>query len=129
MEGYHTIILGSDGLWARVHRGGGGHRLGQPEHLLQLPGQHVPAFQTASGRTQIGRQNFMSADDFENRLVTLRNVNYERDHARVADCRVTGIYRYPKGIVVNTNATDINFLADQVVIATGIGPKRSPPGY
>lgn len=127
VQGWDTVVLGSDGLWARVQQGiGAGHQMGQPPHLLHLPGQPVPAFQTADGAAQGGPQGFMTAGNFQATVAQLAGANAQRDGALLQGWRATRIERHQDLIRVTTNQPN-DLLADQVVIASGIGPQREPP--
>lgn len=121
-----TLVIGDDGLWAGVKRGvASGHKMGQPPHLLQLPGQPVPAFQNADGNTAEGMQGFMDADAFQTTVAALAEDNQTRGNAMSTGAKCTGIRRDGNGFAVNTTWRMI--LADQVIIAAGIGPQRAPP--
>src|SRR5580698_1189061 len=73
---WRTIILGSDGLWAEMPQD---HKLGQPSHLLQLPGQPVPEYRQSGGTSVIGSSalvvtsppNFAVVSDYQKGLSSL----------------------------------------------------------
>jgi hypothetical protein len=121
-EGWETVVVGSDGLWAQLPD----KPMGQPAHLLQLPSQPVPVFQTASGGNEQDLANFLSAKTYQEGVASI-----------VAGHRYTHkperrVRRISKSLVevgkVAVWFDDSHVLrADQVVVATGIGPQKKPP--
>ena len=121
-----TMVIGDDGLWAGVRRGvASGHKMGQPPHLLQMPGQPVPGFRNADGTTPDGLQGFLDADNFQATVDALAQQNQTRDQAMNTGAKCTGIRREDRMFLVQTTWRTIR--ADQVIIAAGIGPQRAPP--
>jgi hypothetical protein len=116
-----TMILGEQGLWARMPPN---KHMGQPKHLLHLPGQTAPAFGSADGQKTNGMRDFLTVTDFQTGLANLSNTLNSRDNAiSLPNCRVTRIYRRGRDLRVTTSNPDMNFPADQVIIAMGIGPQ------
>lgn len=130
---YETVIFGNRGLWASVDR----HKMGQPAHVLTLPGQPVPKYQTAQGNSVQSSQAFMDSTNYQEKLLALSSENDKRDGALHLDgWTVTGVERNKSGqfpIKVKYAGRylsggfkqitgDIN--CDQVVFATGIAPQK-----
>jgi len=126
---YETVVLGPRGLWATLPPT---HQMGQPPHLLALPGQPVPAFQSATGKTATGLKQFLDVNTYQKRLLELADDNAKRTgRAEYPSCRVTGIERADDRdkirvkVIEPSEPTLAGFDADQVVIATGIGPQKT----
>lgn len=135
-DGYDNVILGPRGLWAVLP---GGHRMGQTPHALQLPGQPVPAHSTASGQTPLGLQSFLDVNTYQQGLLalsqrndrrqgTIREVIADKNRIQLDNVVATNVAAgFRDGqIRVTTNLPAVQFLADQVVIANGIGPQQRP---
>ena len=58
---YDTVVVGEDGLWAKLPD----HPMGQPSHLLHLPGPPVPS---EKGDEEKG-ERFISAPFLQNKSV------------------------------------------------------------
>jgi hypothetical protein len=136
-QGWHTVVLGPRGLWAVLPQE---HRMGQPPHLLQLPTQAVPGFQTADGQTLAGLNRFLSVANYQQGLQALAQANDVRLQAQpvmvggrqmnMERCRVTHIGQVGQGpaarVSVTTTQPDLTWFPDQVVICTGIGVQQTP---
>ncbi len=129
-----TWIFGNGGLWANVAgpHTDGGHKIGQPAHVLALSGQKVPAYQKAMGSNPTDYQGFLDSGEFQKGVKALSLSSQARDHAlEVPGAKVTHIRRNPKGpglevtYEVGGRRSD-PIIANQVVIATGIGPQMGP---
>ncbi len=121
-EGWETVVVGSDGLWAQLPD----KPMGQPAHLLQLPSQPVPAFQTASGANEQDLANFLSAKTYQEGVASIvaghRYIHKpERRVKRISKSLVE------PGKVVVWFDDDHALRVDQVVVANGIGPQLKPP--
>jgi hypothetical protein len=127
---YQTIVIGSRGLWTVLPNT---HRMGQPSHLLTLPRQQVPQFRQPTGRDAIGLTRFMDVNSYQTGLNQLAGLNLQLNgRAEYPGLRVTGIERVEDTgrILVRCSGSQdpqfVGFAADQVIIATGIGPQQSP---
>lgn len=128
-DGYLTILIGDRGLWASQ---GPQRRMGQPPHLLALPKRPVPAFQAADGRTHRGLRRFIDVHTYQSELEALSLSNdYQAFNSggfdfHLANCTVQSVSRSAGKMVVQTQNPALTIEADQVIIATGIGPQRKP---
>lgn len=124
--GYETIVFGDRGLWAGIS----GHKMGQPAHLLTLPGQKVPPVVHAQGTSLQGMAGYMDSNTYQAKLLQLSLANDVRDggvslpNAKVMEVKREG----PSLLVVGQTAASQRFsiCADQVVFANGIGPQKPP---
>jgi hypothetical protein len=128
-EGYLTILIGERGLWATQ---GPQRRMGQPAHLLALPNRPVPAFQVANGQNQQGLQRFIDVNSFQTELeaLSLRN-DYQAVQSggfdfHLHNCTAQSVSRSAGKLAVRTTNPTLTIEADQVIIASGIGPQRRP---
>jgi hypothetical protein len=128
-EGYLTILLGERGLWATQ---GPKRRMGQPPHLLALPKRPIPAFQVADGRTRQGLRRFIDVQSYQSELEALSLANdYQALNSggfdfHLQNCTVQSVSRSAGKMVVQTQNPALTIEADQVIIASGIGPQRKP---
>lgn len=58
---YETVVIGPKGLWAVLPAT---HAMGQPPHLLTLPGQQAPKFQAPTGKTVEGLKGFLEVNTY-----------------------------------------------------------------
>lgn len=132
-DGYDTIVIGPKGLWAALPSS---HKMGQTPALLNLPGQPVPVHSVASGRTPGGMAKFMDVNTYQTMLIELSKRNDMKGKMRMVgndialdQLKVTKITERQAGgqLLVATSREDVVFLADQVVLATGVGPQRTIP--
>lgn len=122
---YETIVIGAKGLWAVLP---GKHAMGQPAHLLALPGQPVPAFQAPTGKTVQGLAQFLDVNTYQSNLQKLSG-QMTGSRTEFGSCKVTGIEPAEEGklLVKVSDPTNPFFppiKADQVIIASGIGPQK-----
>ena len=123
---YETVTIGPRGLWAVLPQT---HAMGQPPHLLGLPGQKVPAFQAPTGKTAQGLAQFLDVNTYQTNLNQM-HASQVGNRREFPTCRVTGIA--PAGDNVIVHVTDSSepalrgFMADQVILAVGIGPQKTP---
>jgi hypothetical protein len=136
---WETIVIGPRGLWSVLP---GEHKMGQPAHLLSLPGQNVPAYQSASGKTAKGMANFLDVHSYQQGLLELAKANDKRSGLvtltqgkkgqtiNLAACKVESVEREfnRTTLLVTTANPRLTLRVDQVVIGTGIGPQRTPEG-
>lgn len=122
---YETIAIGPRGLWATLPAQ---HAMGQPPHLLSLPGQKVPAFQAPTGKTTAGLKLFLDVNTYQKNLMELA-AKQTGPRKEFASCKVTGIEPWGDGSLM-VKVTDpscptlAGFRADQVILAAGIGPQK-----
>ncbi|MGC8469562.1 MAG: hypothetical protein ACP5NI_06610 [Acetobacteraceae bacterium] len=128
-----TWIFGNGGLWANVAgpHTDGGHKIGQPAHVLSLPGQKVPAYQKAMGSNPTDYQGFLDSGEFQKGVKALSLESQRRDEAlEVPGAKVTRIRRHGNGrdllVTYEAGGKSAEIFANQVVIATGIGPQMGP---
>lgn len=133
VDGYENVIIGPAGLWTALPQR---HRMGQTPELLHLPGQPVPPHTVASGRTAGGMAQFLDVRTYQTALMDLLEVNdaaratrRESGGISLSNLRVTQITERAAGgqMLVATSHPGITFLADQVILASGIGPQRAIP--
>jgi len=125
---YETIVIGPRGLWATLPSG---HAMGQPPHLLAMPGRKVPAFQAPTGKTQSGLKQFLDVKTYQENLMKLAGTQTGQ-RKEFTSLKVSSVERSDEDgkIFVKVrdpaNPTFMGFKADQVIIATGIGPQKQP---
>ena len=125
---FETIVIGPRGLWSVLPAT---HAMGQPPHLLALPGQQVPGFQAPTGKTPQGLQKFLDVNTYQSNL---RELSKSQTGPRVEypNLKVTSIEPGDNDSLM-VKVTDptcpslAGFKADQVVIASGIGPQKQLP--
>ena len=123
---YETVTIGPRGLWAVLPQT---HAMGQPPHLLGLPGQKVPAFQAPTGKTAQGLAQFLDVNTYQSNLNQM-HASQVGNRREFPTCKVTGIA--PAGDKIIVHVTDSSepalkgFMADQVILAVGIGPQKTP---
>lgn len=122
---YETVVIGPKGLWAILP---GQHAMGQPAHLLTLPGQKVPGFQAPTGKTAVGLKQFLDVNTYQSSLQEMAS-QQSGQRKEFSSCKVTGIAPSGDGMILvkvsdATNPTFPPFKADQVIIASGIGPQK-----
>ena len=135
-DGYDTVVLGPKGLWATLP---GEHRMGQTPELLHLPGQPVPDHTTATGTTPQGMTGFLDVNTYQRGLMELARKNDQRlglsnetrqdiQGIKLEMIKATRIKRsiVPEKLIVETTDPTVAFFADQVILATGIGPQSKP---
>jgi hypothetical protein len=127
---YRTVVIGSRGLWTVLPNA---HRMGQPSHLLTLPGQQVPQFQQPTGRTGLGLAKFMDVNSYQTGLNQLAGLNRQLNgRAEYPGLKVTAIERVEDTGRIRVRCSGsadpqfVGFEADQVIIASGIGPQQGP---
>jgi hypothetical protein len=121
-----TFVVGPSGLWANMPRNG---RMGQPPHLLQLPGQPVPKFQSPTGRTVQGLTGFMDVHTYQTGLQAVGTSHHRPGRHNLPNAKVTRVQRlrHDKLRVTFQGAGPLTGLdVDQVIIANGIGPQKTP---
>lgn len=123
-DGWATIVIGSRGLWAHLPASA---RMGQPPHLLQLPGQPVPAFQAPTGHTDAGLALFMAVQAYQDGLQQIAQPGGGQ-RINVPTASVTAISRHNERLRVTVKgvASLVNLMVDEVIIANGIGPQKTP---
>lgn len=119
-DDHETVVVGEDGLWAKLAE----HPMGQPAHLLQLPGTPVPTFQAPNGEMSL--DNFLSSGVFQqgvSRIVAGKRYGYNpsRKVQRISKSRSQ------PGKYVAWFDHHHALIVDRIVIATGIGAQRKPP--
>ncbi len=137
-DGFDTIVLGPKGLWATLP---GEHRMGQTPELLHLPGQPVPEHSTATGTTEQGMTGFLDVHSYQQGLLDLAKQNDQRpgsivkiqvgkDKIKLDEIRATSVTRGGRvgQLIVRTTEPKLSLIADQVILATGIGPQSKPEG-
>jgi len=122
---YETVVIGPKGLWAVLPAT---HAMGQPPHLLTLPGQQAPKFQAPTGKTVEGLKGFLEVNTYQTNLQKLAGQQVGQ-RKEFLNCKVTDILPAEGGkIEVNVsdpaNPSFPSFKADQVIIASGIGPQK-----
>lgn len=122
---YETVVIGPKGLWAVLPQT---HAMGQPPHLLTLPGQKVPGFQAPTGKNLQGLAKFLDVNTYQSNLQLL-SANNVGQRKEFANCKVTGIEPTGDGqiwvkVSDPTNPDFPPFKADQVILASGIGPQK-----
>ncbi|MBX3656415.1 MAG: hypothetical protein KF686_19745 [Ramlibacter sp.] len=129
-DGYHTIAIGPTGLWAVLPNT---HRMGQPSHLLTLPGQQVPAFQAPTGTSTVGLSRFMDVHSYQSGLEALAlKTSQASGRLQFPGAKVTDIERDEGTGNVRVRVTGLpeptatGFVAEQVIVASGIGPQKTP---
>ncbi|MGB6691687.1 MAG: FAD-dependent oxidoreductase [Terracidiphilus sp.] len=122
---YETVVIGPKGLWAVLPQT---HAMGQPPHLLTLPGQKVPGFQAPTGKNLQGLAKFLDVNTYQSnlQLLSAQTVGQKKEFP---NCKVTGIEPTGDGqiwvkVSDPTNPDFPPFKADQVIIASGIGPQK-----
>lgn len=120
-----TLVIGPEGLWGTLPEG---HAMGQPPHLLALPGQPVPAFQTASGKTAEGLKGFQDVKTFQGNVQQLAQTNPVPAQNKFPNTKVKKIAKGLLGLDVSVecNGREYTIGAEQVIFATGIGPQQTP---
>jgi hypothetical protein len=119
-DGCENVVVGEDGLWAKLAE----HPMGQPAHLLQLPGTPVPRFQAANGEMSL--DHFLSSGVFQqgvSRIVAGKR--YGHNPSRKVQ-RISKSLTQP-GKYVAWFDQHHALIVDKVVIAAGIGAQRKPP--
>ncbi len=119
-DGYTNVVVGSDGLWAQLPD----HPMGQPEHLLHLPGQPVPPYRTASGSTEEGLQKFLTSQTYQHVVAGMVS---RHSFAFMRGDTVDKIEKNGDSRLKVRVKDRLILLADQVILATGIGPQQKPP--
>jgi hypothetical protein len=139
-DGFDTVVIGPRGLWAALP---GDHRMGQTPNLLALPGQPTPSATSASGQSVPGLNDFLDVNTYQQGLLALARKNDQRPGTISSVGTGTGTNKQQiqldsirarqvgKGIrsgqiKVYTTNPGVTFNADQVIIATGIGPQSKP---
>ena len=125
IDDWITIVVGPSGLWANIP---GDRRMGQPPHLLQLPGQRVPAFQAPTGTTTPGLTGFMDVHSYQTGLEAIGTSHARPGRYNLPNVRVTRVQRHGERLRVSfQGAGNLNGLTvDQVIVANGIGPQKTP---
>lgn len=117
---YDTVVVGEDGLWAKLPD----HPMGQPSHLLHLPGTPVPRVGIANGEQDL--QGFLASATYQDqvsRIVSGHRYGYQPTR-RIR--RISRSLSQPGKFVAWFNQ-DAALIVNQVIIATGIGPQKGPP--
>jgi hypothetical protein len=126
VPGYETIIFGDRGLWAGIR----GHKMGQPAHVLTLPGQKMPPVVQAQGTSLPGMAGYMDSNTFQQNLLLLSGSNDVRDGGvSLSNAKVTEVKRENNYLLVvgqTGGGQRLAITADQVIFANGIGPQRPP---
>ena len=123
---FRNIVIGPKGLWAVLPKT---HAMGQPPHLLALPGQQVPKFQAPTGTTATGLKLFLDVNTYQENLVKL-NGRQVGERMEYPNCKVTGIAPATEAGKIFVEVSDPSnpslksITADQVIIASGIGPQK-----
>lgn len=124
---YRTIVIGARGLWTVLPQT---HRMGQPSHLLTLPTQNVPQFQAPSGQNPQGLALFMDVNSYQQGLNNLAQVNrLHNGRIEYPGLTVTRVDPHRLGgirVLCQGRGHTVEFRADQVIFASGIGPQQLP---
>ncbi len=121
-DGYTNYVVGSDGLWEQLPD----HPMGQPAHLLHLPGQLVPSYRTPSGGSEEGLGKFLTSHQYQQGVRAIVGQHAYRYRRGVRAQRIRKSRNVAEQLVVELS--DGRALrADQIILATGIGPQRDPP--
>lgn len=119
-DGYKTVVVGEDGLWAKLVE----HPMGQPAHLLHLPGSPPPSFTVANGEMSL--DNFLSSGVFQQGVSEIvKGSRYGHNPSRKVR-RISKSLTQP-GNYVAWFDTSHALIVEKIVIATGIGAQRKPP--
>lgn len=119
-DDYKTIVVGEDGLWAKLVE----HPMGQPAHLLHLPGSPPPKFTVANGEMSL--ENFLSSGVFQQGVTeTVNGSRYSHNPSRKVR-RISKSLTQPGNYVAWFNTTHA-LIVEKIIIATGIGAQRKPP--
>lgn len=119
-DGYKTVVVGEDGLWAKLVE----HSMGQPAHLLHLPGSPPPSFTVANGEMNL--DNFLSSGVFQQGVSKIVNGSrYGHNPSRKVR-RISKSLTQPGNYVAWFDTTHA-LIVEKIVIATGIGAQRQPP--
>jgi hypothetical protein len=127
---YDTIAIGPRGLWATLPPG---HAMGQPPQLLSLPAQKVPGFQMPTGKTPEGLKQFLDVNSYQSALLSMASQNQKvGQRLEYLSCTATRIEPSGDGLISvkvsdPTHTGLKEFKADQVTLATGIGPQKQLP--
>lgn len=122
---YETVVIGPRGLWAVLPAT---HAMGQPPHLLALPGQQAPKFQAPTGKTVEGLKGFLDVNTYQTNLQKLAGQQVGQ-RKEFPTCKVTDILPAEGGKIEvkvsdPANPSFPSFKADQVIVAAGIGPQK-----
>ena len=129
-DGFENLIIGPRGLWAALPAN---LKMGQPAHLLTLPGQQPQPFKNPSGLS--GLNDFLDVNTYQERLLELsksndmlqKSMQLNLSAIEIKNCSVQEVRPHSDAskLVVVTKDPKFQLVADQVVIATGIGPQRA----
>ena len=102
--------------------------MGQPPHLLALPGQQAPKFQAPTGKTVEGLKGFLDVNTYQTNLQKLAGQQVGQ-RKEFPTCKVTDILPAEGGKIKvkvsdPANPSFPSFKADQVIVAAGIGPQK-----
>ncbi len=121
---WRTVHVGPSGLWASLPHG---HVLAQPHHLNALPGQEVPAFKLPSADSPNRFEQFCAVSVYQDNVEALQHADTD---SVLADAQVTLVERASDGglhvRMSRPDGSEALVRADQVVLATGLGPRRTP---